>query len=653
MSQLLPILLCMLLDTCHLIAGVATRPPPVSFSFNFSDPSSTYSLQDLQFDGDARNDPEKRLVDLSPAGTCAGCSAASRMAYAHPVQLYHQTSAGVFQVASFSTRFTFAIIPIDNGPRGDGMAFFLASYPSKLPPMSSGGNLGLITQGITTAIGEDRFIAVEFDTVNNSFDPKGGIDHISIDISSVSDPKWVVNTTILPSNLTMNGTMEAFVEFDSTTRMLNASLWLRDPSSSYAEVSAILPDPISSLLPQQVAVGFSAGTASKKELNQILSWSFNSTLAPLNKDGHHKAWLLGGLIVGVVVVLALVVWLLLACRKQKRLRNAFDRGTGGARRFEYSDLADATDNFSNDRKLGQGAFGVVYNGFLRRLGREVAVKKIYQKTFSCHKNFFSEISAISEAKHKNLVKFFGWCCRGYSWNISHLMCSCCWREKNKELFLVYELMKNGNLSDHLHKGEAAAVLSWPIRYKIAKGIGSGLFYLHHECDRYIVHRDIKPDNILLDGNFNAKIADFGLSRIADQDNATLQTNQAVGSTGYMDPQCMKDGQVRFNRSSDVYSFGIVLLEIACTGKIREQIWSMYRSRSESDDVVVEAADARLASTGGFNRREMERVIVLGLWCSCLEIEHRPSMQQAMDVLERDAPLPDLNMVVNSTLASAD
>ncbi|EAZ29598.1 hypothetical protein OsJ_13672 [Oryza sativa Japonica Group] len=186
------------------------------------------------------------------------------------------------------------------------------------------------------------------------------------------------------------------------------------------------------------------------------------------------------------------------------------------------------------------------------------------------------------------------------------------------------------------------------RYKIAKDIGSGLLYLHHECDPHILHRDIKPCNVLLDENFNAKLADFGLSRMANQDNATLLTT-AIGSEGYLDPQCLKHGKVPFKRSSDVYSFGIALLEIACARRHREQIWDLYRSGGN----VVEAADTRLTMGGGLDMREIERVIVLGLWCSALQTQHRPSMRQAMDVLERDGPLPDLNslIVVNTTLAS--
>ncbi|EAZ29580.1 hypothetical protein OsJ_13654 [Oryza sativa Japonica Group] len=197
---------------------------------------------------------------------------------------------------------------------------------------------------------------------------------------------------------------------------------------------------------------------------------------------------------------------------------------------------------------------------------------------------------MSETRHKNLVKFFGWCIRlRHSWNILQFMCGWCCNMENKELFLVYELMKNGNLYEYLHESELINYIRSMIRYKIAKNIGSALFYLHHDCKPYILHRDIKPGNILLDENFNAKLADFGLSRIANPDNnAMLQTTMvgnaeeyvgvqtiAVGTEGYIDPQCKKDGTVRFNCPSDVYSFGIVLLEITCTGKSREQICGLY------------------------------------------------------------------------------
>nr|CAE05322.2 OSJNBa0056L23.20 [Oryza sativa Japonica Group] len=240
-------------------------------------------------------------------------------------------------------------------------------------------------------------------------------------------------------------------------------------------------------------------------------------------------------------------------------------------------------------------------------------------------------------------------------SIDHLRSHCPKFERGKKEDKDGEKTNNNKSNNNKSKGSYQGRKMENLRkafqqvwYKIAKDIRSGLLYLHHECDPHILHRDIKPGNVLLDENFNAKLAEFGLSRMANQDNATLLTT-AIGSEGYLDPQCLKHGKVPFKRSSDVYSFGIALLEIACARRHREQIWDLYRRGGN----VVEAADTRLTIGGGLDMREIERVIVLGLWCSALETQHRPSMRQAMDVLERDGPLPALNslIVVNTTLAS--
>uniref|UniRef100_A0A0E0GXD9 Legume lectin domain-containing protein n=1 Tax=Oryza nivara TaxID=4536 RepID=A0A0E0GXD9_ORYNI len=275
---LLLLLLSVSLDASHLTAAAAA--PAMSFSFNFSDPSTDHHLDELNLEGDAT--PQDGLVNL----TCSyELCYSGRMTYAHPVQLYHQHQAAngrdELEVASFFTSFTFAIRPVDNGTtRGDGMAFFLAGYPSKVPPKSAGGNLGLVSEETKIAVGSQRFIAVEFDTVNNSFDPAGVRDHIGIDINSVRDPGHTKPCQAL------NGTMTASIAFNSSTQMLVASLVFHDhPSQQPVEVSAQLPDLVTALLPPQVAVGFSAANAaSVRELNQILTWSFNSTLALVDKD---------------------------------------------------------------------------------------------------------------------------------------------------------------------------------------------------------------------------------------------------------------------------------------------------------------------------------------------------------------------------------
>jgi hypothetical protein len=260
---------CCFLLSYHVVAGATASS--FSFSFDFSN-GSTYRSDDLLFEGSASLNG--RLVDLTcntegePMQDCTG-----RMSYNHPVPFY---DTGTDEVASFSTRFNFAIRVFGNDsvPTGDGMAFFLSSYPSMLPLDSGGGNLGLHGGDGMNGKGTNRIIAVEFDKFRNFFDPSS--DHIGIDINTV---KASVNTTTLP-DFSLTGSMTATITFNSTTHMLVASLHIDDkPSLDPVQVSAKLPDPITDLLPWEVAVGFSAATGRYFELHQIISWSFNSTLA--------------------------------------------------------------------------------------------------------------------------------------------------------------------------------------------------------------------------------------------------------------------------------------------------------------------------------------------------------------------------------------
>ncbi|KAM0900972.1 hypothetical protein ACQ4PT_020284 [Festuca glaucescens] len=593
---------------------------PFSFSFDFSNGPS-YRSDDLLFQGDAGL--HDGLVDLtcnSLTHSIGGCK--GRMSYNHPVPFYDNTT-GV--VASFSTRFHFAIRIVNtNGGAGDGMAFFLSSYPSVLPE-SGGETLALHDGDGMNAVGTNRIIAVEFDTFQNLFDPNSS--HIGIDINTV---KASVNTTSL--NGSMNDSMTAFITFNSSTRMLVASLQFDDnPSRGPYQVSAQLTDPVTDLLPSEVAVGFSAATGAEVELHQILSWSFNSTLHA-RKD--NRKLVIGGAVVCVVIlVVSLLVWFILSWFRWRRIRDSFSAGTNGLKRFRYSDLAGATGRFCKQNVLGEGAFGAVYKGsYTDENGKqEVAVKKIKKTTCEAG-DFISELKTISATRHMNLIELKGWCCSRNIYSLTDFLCWC--RQPRVKLYLVYELVHNGNLDDHLHHTEN--ILPWEKRYQIVKGIGSGLRYLHHQCKDHILHRDIKPSNILLDYHFNAKLADFGLSRATSENNTTLVTI-AIGTEGYMDPQCRKHGKVQFSRKSDVYSFGIVLLEIACTDKSREQVWELYRDSSTELDVVKAAADGNLG--GVFDETQMARVILLGLKCSHPDGKRRPYMEDAMKFLEDGIELP--------------
>ncbi|KAI9072015.1 hypothetical protein K1719_041289 [Acacia pycnantha] len=202
-------------------------------------------------------------------------------------------------------------------------------------------------------------------------------------------------------------------------------------------------------------------------------------------------------------------------------------------------------------------------------------------------------------------------------------------------------MPNGSLDSHLFKDET--FLTWPIRFKIARGLASALLYLHEEWQLFVVHRDIKSSNIMLDSNFNAKLGDFGLARLVDHAKGS-QTTALAGTMGYMAPECLITG--RTSKESDVYSFGVVALEIACGRKpinpeaLEEKInlvkwvWDLYGSGR-----VLKAIDSRLE--GDFDHDQIKCLMIVGLWCAHPDQNHRPSIRQAIHVLNFEAPFPSL------------
>ncbi|KAJ4806285.1 receptor lectin kinase [Rhynchospora pubera] len=301
----------------------------------------------------------------------------------------------------------------------------------------------------------------------------------------------------------------------------------------------------------------------------------------------------------------------------------FEKGRG-PRRFPYGDLADATNGFSENNKLGEGGFGSVYRGVIKDENIHVAVKRVSKESKQGKKEYISEVKIISQLRHRNLVQLTGWC------------------HDHGEFLLVYELMHNGSLDKHLYSKEN--LLTWQVRHNIALGLGSALLYLHEEWEKCVLHRDIKPSNIMLDASFNAKLGDFGLARLIDH-NQDLETTMAAGTKGYMAPECVL-GTANPSTQSDMFSLGIVLLEITC-GRLPimpqhdqkkvslvEWVWDFY-----GKNALLEAVDSRL--NGDFDRDEAECFMVVGLWCAHPEKSLRPSIKQAMSVLQFQAPLPIL------------
>ncbi|XP_045829750.1 lysM domain receptor-like kinase 3 [Trifolium pratense] len=202
-------------------------------------------------------------------------------------------------------------------------------------------------------------------------------------------------------------------------------------------------------------------------------------------------------------------------------------------KFSYVELANATNNFSLANKIGEGGFGEVYYGELR--GQKTAIKKMKMQATT---EFLAELQILTKVRHWNLVHLIGYCVE-------------------ESLFLVYEYMENGNLSQHLHKLGREA-MAWSTRMQIALDVARGLEYIHEHSVPVYIHRDIKPDNILLNENFTAKIADFGVTRLTDIANSTDQTHHMAGTFGYMPPE---NAYGHISRKIDVYAFGVVLYEL--------------------------------------------------------------------------------------------
>ncbi|CAN7016262.1 unnamed protein product [Brassica oleracea var. botrytis] len=288
----------------------------------------------------------------------------------------------------------------------------------------------------------------------------------------------------------------------------------------------------------------------------------------------------------------------------------------GVQVFSYEELEEATANFS--RELGDGGFGTVYYGILKD-GRAVAVKRLFERSLRRVEQFKNEIDILRNLKHPNLVILYG-----------------CTTRHSRELLLVYEYISNGTLADHLHGDQAQSrPICWPVRLNIAIETANALSYLHASG---IIHRDVKTTNILLDSNYQVKVADFGLSRLFSTDQTHIST-APQGTPGYVDPeyyQCY-----RLNEKSDVYSFGVVLSELISSKEAVDitrhrhdiNLANMAISKIQND-AVHELADLTL----GFARdpavkRMMMSVAELAFRCLQQEREVRPSMDEIVEVLK--------------------
>nr|VUE13614.1 At421380-like [Capsella grandiflora] len=299
--------------------------------------------------------------------------------------------------------------------------------------------------------------------------------------------------------------------------------------------------------------------------------------------------------------------------------------------MKFEEVAMATNNFSNNNKLGQGGFGIVYKGRLLD-GQEIAVKRLSETSSQGIDEFKNEVKLIARLQHINLVRL--------------LACSVDVDEK----MLIYEYLENLSLDSHLFDKKQSSKLNWQMRFDIINGIARGLLYLHQDSRFRIIHRDLKASNVLLDKYMTPKISDFGMARIFGRDDTESITRKVVGTYGYMSPEYAMDGI--FSVKSDVFSFGVLLLEII-SGKRNKGFYNSDRDvnllgcvwRNWKEGKGLEIIDPIIAnSSSTVKQHEILRCIQIGLVCVQERAEDRPTMSLVVLMLGSESttiPQPKL------------
>ncbi|XP_068642940.1 probable LRR receptor-like serine/threonine-protein kinase At2g28960 isoform X2 [Aristolochia californica] len=340
-------------------------------------------------------------------------------------------------------------------------------------------------------------------------------------------------------------------------------------------------------------------------------------------------------IIGIVVVLIFVAWIVLKKRTRSNVSLSSHREASkdllpdvpGCQKIPTKEIYAATKNLNVLNFIGEGIAGKVYKGVLSN-GRHVAVKHIVKDGYA--ETFVREVTSLSHVRHPNLVSLLGYC------------------EEEEECFLIYELCSNGNLSEWLYGGEKA--LSWIQRLEIAIDSAQGLWFLHSYPEGCIVHRDIKPTNILLDDNLQAKLSDFGLSKIIDHGRSYV-SSEVRGTFGYVDPEYRRNHQV--NPSGDVYSFGIVLLQIISGKRVinlnLKKPMSLHKMAKLfiREGNMMEFADPKM--NGEFTREAFYITLRLALSCTAHK-QQRPTMEEVITRLEEALDISSSSKATRSDLS---
>ncbi|RXI02191.1 hypothetical protein DVH24_026721 [Malus domestica] len=502
--------------------------------------------------------------------------------YTSPIQFKNSTVGKAF---SFSTSFVFTIVPEYPKLGGHGMAFTIA--PSKDLNSLPSQYLGLLN-GTDVGKFSTHIFAVEFDTVQDFEFGDINDNHVGIDINSLKSNASAAAAYYKDSvskqslNLKSGKPIQAWIDYDSSRNLMNI-----DGETRVLNMGSLpsLPKP-------------------KKNHTSLMIGVLVSTIALA----------LSAISVSVYIY-------------TKKFKNSDPVESWelqlGPHRYSYQELKQATKGFRDKELLGQGGFGQVFKGTLPNTKTQVAVKRISNDSKQGLREFVSEIASIGRLRHRNLVQLLGWC------------------RRRGDLLLVYDFMENGSLDNALFD-EPKTVLSWEERFKIIKGVASALHYLHEGYEQIVIHRDVKASNVLLDRELNGRLGDFGLARLHEHGSVSSNTTTVVGTLGYLAPEMPRTGKA--STGSDVYAFGVLLLEVACGRRpiepkataeamvLVDWVWEMY-----GEGKLLEVVDERLH--GEFCDKEVMMVLKLGLICSNHGPSDRPNMRMVVRYLDGEVEIP--------------
>lgn len=458
--------------------------------------------------------------------------------YHKPVRLL-ETNRNATRVGSFSTRFVFVIIPSSSSSGGFGFTFTLSPTPNR-PNAGSAQYLGVLNKE-NNGDPRNHVFAVEFDTVQGSGDDT---DKIGNDIglnfnnrtSDFQEPV-VYYQKDDPNKredfeLESGNPIQALLSYDGATQTLNVTVY--PAKLGFKPTKPLISRQIPKLLDvvqEEMYVGFTAATGKGDQSSDhyLMGWSFSSVgenpiaatldlseLPPPPRNTAAKRGfnsqaivLIAALSAVMVIMLVLLFFFVMYKKRLRQEETLEDWEIDHPRRFRYRDLYVATDGFKEAGIIGTGGFGTVFKGKLANSDDLIAVKKIIPNSRQGVREFMAEIESLGRVRHRNLVNLQGWC------------------KHRTDLLLIYDYIPNGSLDSLLYSvpRRSGAVLPWNARLEIAKGIASGLLYLHEEWEQIVVHRDVKPSNVLIESNMNPRLGDFGLARLYERGSLTETTGR--------------------------------------------------------------------------------------------------------------------------------